>query len=303
MFLLQILNASILAVAVMGLSVPGDQPRTPIDYVSKSTATPDATTPYAAGSDLRRERLHVALSEVGVSVEELTTSREFRGSPALRMYSSFVLPKSEGGLAMAESPQRAVVIADSISFMLREHRSHQEEWMCNHDRSLSEAESLGPRHPLIIILDNVRSAHNVGNILRAAEAGGLEHVYLCGITPAPPNNKVLKTALGSAQYVPHTVARSTLEIVRDIQSQGVSVWGVETTSRSTPLWSAKMNQPVALVFGNELVGVDTEVLKACDGLVSVPTYGVKNSLNIATCASILIWETLRQWDGECENNL
>uniref|UniRef100_A0A7S4MU98 tRNA/rRNA methyltransferase SpoU type domain-containing protein n=1 Tax=Odontella aurita TaxID=265563 RepID=A0A7S4MU98_9STRA len=290
--------------AFSGASSP-DPPRSSSaadSYVSRSTANPDASAPFYSGSDDRRARLDAALSDIGLEASVITDSPEFRGSAALRMYTSFILPKSEGALASAQAPQRASVIANSIAFMVREHRSHQEEWLCNHDRSLEEVRSLeGPAHPLTIILDNVRSAHNVGNILRAAEAGRLEKVYLCGMTPAPPNKKVLKTALGAAEYVNYEQMGSTLELVRNLKERGVVVWGVETTSKSRPLWKVVMPKPVALIFGNELVGVDTEVLKLCDGIVSVPTYGLKNSLNVATCASVLIWEALRQWEVEPEN--
>lgn len=265
---------------------------------------------------MRRTRLESALVSVGVDVESLLSSQEYRGTAALRAYGSFVLPKSEGALAVAESPQRALVVANSISFYLREHKSHREEWIVNHDRSLREAEdslSSGdhdlPR--LIVILDNLRSAHNVGNILRAAEAARVRHVYLAGITPTPPNPKVLKTAVGAAAYVPHTHVGTALEVVRDLQTNHrVRVWGVETTSRSQSLWKTRFSTDhqhdsdsnndggLALIFGNEVVGVHTEVLNECDGLVSVPMMGIKNSLNVATCASIVMWEVLRQWDED-----
>lgn len=269
-----------------------------LSYMSKSTATPEATTAFARGSDIRRERIDEALSSLGIDPYTLTESDEYRGSAALRAYSSFVLPKSEGALAVAESPQRAAVVANNISFYIREQRSHQEEWLRNHDRSLAEAEEVffgKMRQPLTIILDNVRSAHNVGNILRAAEAARVSEVQLCGITPGPPNPKVLKTAVGSAEYVPYSRSGSTLEAVRNLQRKGVHVLGVETTSKSMPMWKTCMPQPLALVFGNELVGVHADVLEACDGLVCIPTNGIKNSLNVATCASILMWEAMRQW--------
>lgn len=292
-------RASVSAAATSKACFSSVSPIGPSDgtYKSRSTANPDATTPFSDGSDDRKRRLDAELSELGFEAATITSSPEFRGSAALRMYSSFVLPKSKGALAMAESPQRAAVIANSIAFMVREHRSHHEEWLRNHDRSLEETQALEhPPHPMTIILDNVRSAHNVGNILRAAEAGQLEKVYMCGITPAPPNQKVLKTALGAAAYVKHEQSGSTVDVVRTLKERGIAVWGVETTSNSTPLWNMEMPKPLALVFGNELVGVDTECLKLCDGIVSVPTYGLKNSLNVATCASVMIWETLRQWE-------
>eukprot|EP00555_Chaetoceros_dichaeta_P014163 CAMPEP_0198253172 /NCGR_PEP_ID=MMETSP1447-20131203/3617_1 /TAXON_ID=420782 /ORGANISM="Chaetoceros dichaeta, Strain CCMP1751" /LENGTH=328 /DNA_ID=CAMNT_0043938719 /DNA_START=1 /DNA_END=987 /DNA_ORIENTATION=+ len=279
-----------------------NKPPTP-NYKSRSTANPEPTTPYATNTNERRSKLESALTSLGINTNQLTTSPEYRGTAALRSYTSFLLPKSQGAFAIAESPQRAVVVANNISFLLREHKSHQQEWLRNHDRSLAEVNDLfkdqpHQRTPLILILDNIRSAHNVGNILRAAEAARVTNVFLCGITPTPPNPKVLKTALSSAAYVPHQHVGSTMEVVRELQGKGVAVWGVETTSNSQSLWTMEMTQPLALVFGNEVVGVHADVLEECDGLVSVPMLGVKNSLNVATCASIVMWEALRQWEVE-----
>lgn len=269
-------------------------PDKPNHYASRSTASPEETSQFSAGSEKRKERLHNALLDLGIDPIRIESSPDFYGSAAVRAYSSFILPKSAGALAVADSPTRASVVANNISFYMREHKSHQEEWLRNHDRSLAETQST-PRQPLYILLDNVRSAANVGNILRAAETARVTQVILCGITPGPPNKKVMKTAVGAAEYVPFEQAPSALEAVRSLQSRGVSVFGVETTSKSTPMWETDFPAPLALVFGNELVGVHADVLQECDGLVCIPTNGVKNSLNVATCASIVVWEALRQW--------
>ena len=301
-------------------------------YKSRSTSSPDASSNFHAGSEERKQRLHEALAKIGLNnpEEELLNLPEYKGSAALRTYSSFVLPKSEGALAMTNQPQRAAVVANSIVFLMREHRSHQEEWLRNHDRSLEEvaaaaaanSQSYSKRNPIVLVLDGIRSAHNVGNILRASEAAFCQEVLLCGsMTPSPPHPKVLKTALGAAEYVPYRTVGSTLEAVQELQQKGIKVIGVETTSRSVPLWKLSFfettssnkdgggddddgdqqqieePQPVAFVFGNELVGVDTTVLEECDALVAVPTHGIKNSLNVATCASVIIWEALRQWES------
>lgn len=284
-----------------------------VNYSSRGTSDPDAASQFHHGSTDRKERLHNALEDIGVDPSDLIDLPEFRGSAALRTYSSFILPKSEGALAMAEQPQRATVVANNISFLMREHRSHQQEWLRNHDRSLKEAEDQlsGLQNPITLVLDDVRSAHNVGSILRFAEAARCEKVLLCGsMTPVPPNPKVLKTAVGAAEYVPYESAGSTLQAVRDLKKQGVKVFGVETTSKSVTLWKMpffangeKSNQEqslspqVAFVFGNELVGVGVDVLGECDGgIIALPTHGIKNSLNIATCASVVTWEALRQWE-------
>ncbi len=284
-----------------------------IEYRSRSTNDPELATQFYEGSKIRQARLDNELQAIGVDPEQLVQLPEFRGSAALRTYNSFVLPKSDGALAMAEQPQRAAVVANSISFLLREHQSHQEEWLRNHDRSIQEAKDqlLGPRNPISLVLDDIRSAHNVGNIIRFAEAARCEKVYLCGsMTPAPPHPKVLKTALGAADFVPYATLGSTLQAVEELKERGTKVYAVETTSRSVPLWKVPFfkrkkgnidNQQIAFVFGNELVGVAIPVLNKCDSIVSVPTHGIKNSLNVATCASVVTWEALRQWEASQEN--
>ena len=144
----------------------GDVPQ----YRSRSTAQPDAEAEFAVGSAARQQRLDEALRDLGFDPCVLTEDVHFRGSAALRMYNSFILPKSKGAFATAELPQRASVIANSIAFKAREMRSHEEDWLRNHDKSLVEIDKdQKQRYPLTIVLDNVRSAHNVGNILRLAE--------------------------------------------------------------------------------------------------------------------------------------
>mmetsp|Transcript_18505 Transcript_18505/g.55813 ORF Transcript_18505/g.55813 Transcript_18505/m.55813 type:complete len:194 (-) Transcript_18505:414-995(-) len=180
--------------------------------------------------------------------------------------------------------------------MVREHRNDRQEWLRNHDRSLAEVADK-PTSPLTLVLDNVRSAANVGNIFRAAEAARIEAIVCCGITPTPPEPKLLRTAMGAAAYVQHSHEGSTLEAIRSLKARGLPVWACETTSHAQVHWRSEMPRDgLALVFGNELIGVDVAVMNECDGFVKVPTHGVKNSLNVATCASVLIWEALRQWD-------
>lgn len=265
---------------------------------SRSTARLEEERFGVEGTADRRARLHAALAEIGVDVGELTESPELRGSAALRTYTSFVHPRSAGALANAEKPQRAATIANSIAFLLKEQRATADAWLRNHDRALSEL-PLAPPHPLIVVLDNVRSAANTGNMLRAAEAARVRHVYCCGMTPTPPDAKVLKTAVGSAAYVPHSHVGSTLEAVRALRAEGVTVWAAETTARSVRYDARALQpwpRPLAIVFGNEVIGVDTEVQSECDALVCLPCHGVKNSLNVATACSVFLWEALRQWD-------
>ena len=186
---------------------------------------------------------------------------------------------------------------------MREFKADQEEWLRNVDRNRAEAvsksdEKIGVKHPVVIVLDNVRSAHNVGNILRLTEAAQVESVHLCGMTPRPPHPKIMKTAMGAAEFVDVGDAdASTLQTVLDLKAKGYDVYGVETTETAITLWDAPIsssNNPVAFVFGNELIGVDVEVLEECKNIISLPTYGNKNSLNIATCVGIVAWDYLRR---------
>lgn len=300
-------------------------------YKSRSTFSPNESCRFHEGSSERAQRLDQALRDIGIDpAADLLQNPIWKGSAPLRTYSSFVLPKSAGALAMTQQPQRATVVANSISFLMREHRAHHDAWIRNHDRSLQETEEIwsllqleshrgnnnsnSNRNPITVILDDIRSAANVGNILRCAEAARCQQVLLCGsMTPSPPHAAVLKTAVGAAEYVPFQQVASTLQAIRELRQQNpnMKVFGVETTSQSIPLWQVDLFPPqhqsqqqqprqqqvdyqIALVFGNELVGVDTNVLQECDALVSVLTFGIKNSLNVATCASIVIWEALRQ---------
>ena len=185
---------------------------------------------------------------------------------------------------------------------MREFKADQEEWLRNVDRNRAEAvsqpeENTRVKHPVVIVLDNVRSAHNVGNILRLAEAAQVESVRLCGMTPRPPHPKIMKTAMGAAEFVDVGDAdASTLQTVLDLKAKGYDVYGVETTETAITLWDAPIpsSNPVAFVFGNELIGVDVEVLEECKSIISLPTYGNKNSLNIATCVGIVAWDYLRR---------
>ncbi len=272
------------------------------NYKSWSTASADATAHFHQGSEGRKARLHQALLKIGLDPGELLESSDFQScTAALRTYSSFIIPKSEGALAMAEQPKRVEVVANSIAFLIKEYKSHQEEWLRNHDKALEEIDA-GERNPITLILDNVRSAPNVGNILRAAEAAKCKSVFLCGsMTPSPPHPKILKTAMGAAEYVPYEKVGSTLQAIKALKERNVKVIGVETTSKSIPLWKSSFyekdyDEQVAFVFGNEMIGVDVACLEECDELIALPTHGVKNSLNVATCVSVVIWEALRQWE-------
>lgn len=167
----------------------------PLLGTSRSTSNPDEgldRTLFADGRGQRRGKLHDELSKVGIDPNEIESHPERFGTAAIRTYNSFLLPKSVGALAVAESSTRPRVVANNISFLQREHNADQERWLINVDRNRSDGVKQRDKynHPITIILDNIRSARNVGNILRLAEAAQVESVRLCGMTPRPPHPKV-----------------------------------------------------------------------------------------------------------------
>ena len=148
---------------------------------------------------------------------------------------------------------------------------------------------------MIIILDNVRSGLNVGSIFRSGDAFNIEKIICCGITPAPPNREVLKSALGSTETVAWEYASSAAEIVTALKTIGVKCFSVEQTENSISL-SAFLREPgvrYAFVFGNEVDGVGQEVIDRCLGTIEIEQHGTKHSLNVAVCAGVVMYEALK----------
>ena len=146
--------------------------------------------------------------------------------------------------------------------------------------------------PITLVLDNVRSAQNVGSIFRTADSFLIEKIILCGITPTPPSREMNKTALGSTQSVSWSYNKSTLEALKNLKNEGTICIAVEQTEDSIKLGSTETeaSKKYALVLGNEVDGVDQEVIDSCHGSVEIPQYGTKHSLNISVCAGIIVWE-------------
>ncbi len=150
--------------------------------------------------------------------------------------------------------------------------------------------------PLIVVLDNVRSLHNVGSVFRTSDAFLIEALYLCGITGTPPNKEILKTALGSSQTVNWTHFKTTLEAIQQLKQDGYQIYAIEQAVNSVPLnqFNPGTDSKIALVFGHEVKGVDQKVIDACDGVIEIPQAGTKHSLNIAVSAGIVIWEIFKK---------
>ena len=141
--------------------------------------------------------------------------------------------------------------------------------------------------PLYIVLDNLRSAFNVGSIFRLCDAMRVSGLFLCGYTASPPHAKLDKTSLGTTNYVPWKKFADTVDAVRYLQERGIAVWAAETTSASEPYDTARYPSPLGIVFGNEALGVSRAVLDLCDGLVEIPMRGFKNSINVAASCAVI----------------
>ena len=161
-------------------------------------------------------------------------------------------------------------------------------------KSLTEFKA-AEKQPIMVILDNIRSMHNVGSVFRTADGFLLEGIVLCGFTPQPPNRDIQKTALGATESVDWWYVQNTLDAVIDLKSKGYKVYAIEQVQGSISLekFSGMNNAPVALVFGNEVEGVATEVIAACDACIEIPQEGMKHSFNISVAAGIVLWEMVR----------
>ena len=148
------------------------------------------------------------------------------------------------------------------------------------------------KSPLIVILDNVRSLNNVGSMFRSADAFRIQHIYLCGITATPPHKDIQKTALGSTEAVDWSYAKDTLAVVEKLQSVNVKVMAIEQAENATVLQDFYPNNQsiYALVFGHEVKGVNQAVVNQCDGIIEIPQYGTKHSLNIAVSGGVVLWD-------------
>jgi 23S rRNA (guanosine2251-2'-O)-methyltransferase len=144
--------------------------------------------------------------------------------------------------------------------------------------------------PVMVILDNVRSMHNVGSVFRTADAFLLNGICLCGYTPRPPHRDIQKTALGATESVSWSYYEHSEAAVVELQAQGYQVWAVEQATGSTPLHDFRPDGKIAVLFGNEVEGVTPAALALCDGVLEIPQWGTKHSLNVSVAAGIVLWE-------------
>lgn len=146
--------------------------------------------------------------------------------------------------------------------------------------------------PLVVVLDNVRSLHNIGSVFRTSDAFRVECICLCGITAVPPHAEIHKTALGAEDTVDWKYYQNTVDAVDELKQNGYTVFSIEQAEGSTILdkWEMDRKKKYAIVFGNEVKGVDQEVINHSDGCIEIPQYGTKHSLNVSVTAGIVIYE-------------
>lgn len=150
--------------------------------------------------------------------------------------------------------------------------------------------------PLVVVMDNVRSMYNVGSIFRTCDGFAVEKLLLCGITACPPHKEISKTALGATESVDWQHYTTTVEAVQELKTAGYDVYAVEQVDTSISLqdFLPKSGQKLAIVLGNEVFGVDDEVLPLCDGAIEIPQVGTKHSFNVSVAGAITIWEIFKK---------
>lgn len=150
--------------------------------------------------------------------------------------------------------------------------------------------------PVIVVLDNIRSMHNVGSVFRTADAFLMQGIFLCGYTPQPPHRDIHKTALGATETVEWQYFQDITEAIRRLKDEGYKIFAVEQVSDSISLQALTTRETgkLAVIFGNEVSGVGEQALALCDGSIEIPQWGMKHSLNISVAAGIVLWELVRQ---------
>ncbi|MDR2907658.1 MAG: RNA methyltransferase [Bacteroidales bacterium] len=152
--------------------------------------------------------------------------------------------------------------------------------------------------PLVVVLDNIRSQHNVGAVFRTSDAFLVETIYLCGITATPPNREIHKAALGATESVDWRYFEKTVDAVAELKHRGFSVFALEQTQNSISLAKLpELPKPIALILGNEVDGVSEDVMVLVDGALEIPQFGTKHSLNVSVSAGVAIWEMFKRVKG------
>ncbi len=150
--------------------------------------------------------------------------------------------------------------------------------------------------PIIAVLDNIRSALNVGSVFRTADAFAIEGIVICGISATPPNREITKTAIGATESVQWSYQKDIQEAITSLKFEGYTIIGIEQTNHSVFLDDFKPNsQKLAVIFGNEVDGISDSIMEDLDIALEIPQYGTKHSLNVSVCAGIVLWELSRKF--------
>ena len=151
------------------------------------------------------------------------------------------------------------------------------------------------KFPIIIVLENIRSAYNVGSVFRTADAFLVEAIYIVGYSAKPPHKEIKKTALGAEETISWKHFKTAAEVIEQLKNDGYKVFAIEQTegSQSLQLMNIESSEKIAVVFGNEVTGVEQSTIHLCDGCIEIPQMGMKHSLNIATAAGVVLWEMVR----------
>jgi 23S rRNA (guanosine2251-2'-O)-methyltransferase len=160
------------------------------------------------------------------------------------------------------------------------------------DRVDEETFKAQEKFPIYVILNDIRSLSNIGSFFRTGDALNVEKIYLCGITATPPHREIHKIALGATDTVAWEHRTSIDDLVQELKNQGIRVCSIEQAEKTTLLQEVAglPNEPYALVFGNEVNGVDQSVIDASDYIIEIPQFGTKHSFNVSVCAGIVLWE-------------
>ena len=245
----------------------------------------------AADSDQREVELRAALQKLGVDADSI------EGGPPKKAFQTYVRPRAKDN-AVGQTPENA---AHQIAFLQRHELARRATHLRNTDLAAQARRAAGlTPHPVHVVLDNVRSAENVGSIYRSADCGRVEAVITCGFTPNPlSTSKLAKTAFGAESAVGTRHYDNTGDALRALKEQGIVVWALETVDGAVSYTTAPLppleSPGVALVFGNEVTGVDQALFDLVDHVVEIPTHGAKNSMNVACAATVVICDVLRRW--------
>lgn len=164
--------------------------------------------------------------------------------------------------------------------------------------SVDEFKNAG-KIPLVVVLDNIRSCNNIGSVFRTSDALRIEKIYLCGITATPPNKEIHKTALDAEKSVDWEYSEKTETVVGDLQRKGYRVFAIEQVEKSIllPEFIPSENEKIAVIFGNEVKGVQQKVVNLCNGSIEIPQFGTKHSFNVSVSVGIVLWDLFQKMNA------